>query len=471
MAKAKRDKTTGLPLPSPVVPPTSICYTILVPNAPEYRSAFKGALSSLGQAWTWSQTEGQDNQAAFEAAELWRARIANSAYNLDCSEMPLDCLDVANCILTDPETQAAVGAIVPTTPIPGMTYPPAVPLTPGQMTARLNEIEDCAFDPFWAQSEQYIDFMVDLGQDVLEQIQVYSEALEAGQNVPMGQFLGKLKNSSTAGKVVDFLQWALTTVKAAYEAADTEGNRNALKCAIFCAGKDDCLITIQDTLDVLNERNGGLLSPGDLVDLPSLVDAFTSAFFNPALALDLWLLFLMGTAKTAGMFGLQGIDETLNLVLAVAVNDANNDWEILCEDCAPEPVDGCTDFTTTEGLWEIVPGTAEYVSGSGYKGVYFSGSNTTALWIGRPSQTDQPDVYEYRFLLNHPVDFTEATLFIAGTYVGGYFSVTGVSELVFSLSTVGGAWPKNGNAAIQLRLNIPGAADDFVTEACLVSGE
>lgn len=351
MPPGQRDKTTGLPIPDPVVPATSICFTIQVPNAIEYRSAFKGALASLGQAWTWQQTAGQDNQAAFDAAELWRARIQAAMYTLDCGEEPMSCADVADCIESDPSVQAAIAAVVPATPIDGLVYPPTVPLTPGQMTARLNEIDDCGFDAFWAQSEQYIDYMVDLGQDVLDQIAVYSAALDAGEQVPMGQFLGKLKNSSTAGKVIDFLQWALTTVKAAYEAADNEANRNALKCAIFCEGKDDCLISIQRTLDVLNERNGGLLTPGDLDDLPSLVDAFLAAAFNPALALDLWLLFLMGTAKTAGMFGLQGIDETLNLVLKIAVNDSNNDWETLCEDCDEPPVEDCYNFTAGEQGW------------------------------------------------------------------------------------------------------------------------
>lgn len=346
MPTPRRDKTTGLPIPSPVVPPTSICFSIQVPNALEYRSAFKGALASLAQAWTWAQTAGSDNAASYEAAELWQQRLNEAFYSLDCGGEPMSCDDVTDCIETNPGTKAAVQALSYSTPIDGYTYPPGTPLTPGQMTARLNEIDECAFDAYWAQVEQYVDFMVDLGQDVLDQIAAYSAALDAGENVPMGQFLGKLKNSSTAGKVIDFLQWALTVVKAAYEAADNATNRNAIKCAIFCANRDACLITIQGTLDVLNDRLGGLLTPGDLEDLPSMIDAFLVAGFDPALALDLWITFLMGSAKTAGMFGLQGIDETLNLVLAVAVNDANNDWELLCEDCPP--IDACIeqDFST-----------------------------------------------------------------------------------------------------------------------------
>jgi hypothetical protein len=370
----RKDRTTGLPLPSPVDPGTTICIRLDIPNAPEYRQALRGVLSELGKPWTWSMTSGSDNSAAYEAAELWRAHLLDLEFVLDCGGS-MSCEDFALCVASSPALQAAIQAIVPATPVDGMTYPPGTPLTPSQMTARLNEIDDCGHDAFWAQSEQFIDYMVSLGQDVLDQIAAYSAALDAGENIPMGQFLGKLKNSSTAGKVLEFLQWVLTTVKAAYEAADNTANRDALKCAIFCEGKDDCLITIQRTLDILNARNGGLLTPGDLDDLPSLVEAFLAAGFNPALALDLWLLFLMGTAKTAGMFGLQGIDETLNLILKVAVNDANNDWETKCEDCEePPPGDAWTIQIAggydTGSIAEQTENSVEFESGLSFDGIW-----------------------------------------------------------------------------------------------------
>lgn len=337
MSRKNRDRTTGLPLPSPVVPASSICFTIQVPNALEYRTALKGALAELGKAWNWSQTEGEDNEDAYTAAELWRERVANATYILDCGET-MSCADIAICITTNGAVRDAIASIVPTVPIDGLVYPPGVPLTGSQMNARLNQIDECAFDPYWAQVEQFVDYMIDLGQDILDQIALYNAALDAGENIPMGKFLGKIKNTSGGGKVLEFLQWVASTVKAAYEAADNAANRDDIKCAIFCQFRDDCLITIQGTLDVLNERLGGLLTPGDLDDLPAMLDAFMTATFNPTLALDLWLTFLMGSAKTAGMFGLQGIDETLQLVLEVAVNDANNDWETKCDEC-DAPVD------------------------------------------------------------------------------------------------------------------------------------
>lgn len=342
------DRRVGKLLPSPVTPETTVCFTIQIPNAVQYRAAFLGQISVLGQALTWDHPRFETQCAdCEEAAQLWRNALYSATFSDDC-EMSMTCLDVANCIASDPFVASALAALMLSNtaiqdaiiqanggvPVLGGAYVPGVPLTDAQMNAQLNVPDACDPDVFWAQSDQYVTYLIDLGQDVLERLQLYSEALASGaSSVPGGQFIAKLKNGSTAGKVTEFLNWAVGTFKNAYESADTTDNRNALKCAIFCAMRDDCLITIQGTLDVLNTRLGGVLSPGDLEDLPALAEAMTTIVFNPSLAMDLWVLFLMATAKTAGLFGTQGIDETLQLVLAVASNDPSNDWEMLCDDC------------------------------------------------------------------------------------------------------------------------------------------
>lgn len=413
-----RTNVRGLPLPSPVDPGQTVCVSLIIPDTPEYRQALRGVLADLGKWWAWQHTPTEPAPDATEAAELWRAAALTLTYLEDC-EAPVSCIDVTNCITSNSSTRQAVQALVPSTPIDGLTYPPGVPLTPSQMDQRLNEIDDCVYDAFWAQTEQFVDFMIDLGQDVFERLAAYKSALEAGQNVPMGQLLGKLKNGSTAGKVMEFLGWALDTMKAAFESADTLDNRNAMKCALFCAGKDDCLISIQLTLDVLNERLGGLLSPGDLTDLPSLVDAFTTAAINPALALDLWVLFLMGTAKTAGLFGTANIDETIQMVLALAVNDANNDWELLCEDC-DDTWSHCVNFDEGEdGGFSAIMGEAgidgihdTFVQlGNGYRGVVLTRTFAAPVNITSVSYT---------------FSYTPGTLNATGDSTS-YFSVEGTA--------------------------------------------
>lgn len=366
----KRDKSTGLPLPFPVDPQKTVCVTLKIPDAPEYRQAFRGFFADLGKWWAWWHTEGQSDEPARIAAELWRLAGTTIVYD-DCGG-GMSCDDIADCIETNASVKSAIERVsAGGATVFGEPYVPGTGLTTGQMNAQLNAPDECAYNVIWSQIEQYVDYLIDIGNDAFERIEQYTNAIEAGQNVPGGVFIQKLKNGSTAGKALEFLDWALETMQEAYAAADTTDNRNALKCALFCAMRDDCVVSIQGTLDVLNTRLGGVLAPEHLEDLPALAEAMTTITFNPALALDLWLLFVMGTAKTAGLFGVQGIDETVQLVLAVAVNDANNDWELLCE-CGDQVgfvaygIPGVTTVTregnvyTIQGGW-LAPGGTAYI--------------------------------------------------------------------------------------------------------------
>jgi hypothetical protein len=167
------------------------------------------------------------------------------------------------------------------------------------------------------------------------------------------------------------------------------------------------------------------------------VDAFMTAAFNPALALDLWLTFLMGSAKTAGMFGLEGIDETLQLVLAVAVNDANNDWETKCEDCdePPPPDPACSDFTISRYDWDEQAG-GTWTAGVGFRGVYNAFFNSTVLRVWR--ETSGGLAYKVVFKFSGPV--TNVLMYQqSGSFALSYTGAP-ASEIEFSADTFPGAW-------------------------------
>jgi len=412
----KRDKTTGLPFPSPVDPGSVMYLCLPIPDHTLYRQALKGALSELGKPWNWRQVVGQDNQGAYEAAELWRSMIANAVYTDDCGAGSMSCLDVANCITTNPLVAQAIAQQIANNPdlaqaindliggvwFPGTTSTPGQPLDPGKWSENLTETEDCNFNVFWAQMDQMVEYLVNLGQDALESIALYNAALEAGQKVPLSGLIGKLKNGTTAGKVIEFLQWAAATMKVAYEAGNNEANRRAIKCALFCAGKeDDCFMSLDTAFTVLNGRLGGALNPGTINTLPELAETMVTLFSNPSLALDTWLAFLLTSARVAGFLGVEGIDETLNLMLAVAVNDANNDWVEYCEDCNTPDTDCETmaDWTPYAGGYgtktgniivadKFDPGDLKY-----YLKAYHSGD-----W---PEGVES--LYEVRFRFSRPV--------------------------------------------------------------------
>lgn len=355
----------GKLLPDPVEPPDTVCFTIQIPNAVQYRAAFLGQINVLGVWETWDHpTNGTDCVDCEQAAQLWRNAIYNATWSDDCGG-DMSCEDVADCIENNAFVQGAIANQIETNELikqaifnagggsnfAGAPSVPGVGLTPSQMNANLAAADTCAFDPFWAQTEQFVDYLLNLGQDALEQLALYTETLNSGAaGVKMSGLISKLKNGATVGKVTEFLNWASNTMKGLYEAADNKENRDAIKCAIFCQNRDACLISLQGVWSVLSQRLGGALDPSSITTLEGLAETVVTLTFNPALALDVWMAFVIGTAKTAGLLGLEGIDETLQLILKVAVNDANNDWETLCEDCAARQYLDYI-FTESEAGW------------------------------------------------------------------------------------------------------------------------
>jgi len=367
---SKRDKTTGLPLPDPVVPATNLCVQMIIPNDPLYVQAFKGVLADLGKWWNWAHTVGEGNEPALTAAEMWRDRLQYVLISEDCED-PMNCASVTNCIQTNPATKGAIQQMITTVSTPGVTSTPGVPMSAAAAAAPLNILEGCDPDQLWAQSEQLVDYVIQAGIDMLEKIEAYTNSVEAVQFVEMIPILGTLFDEAQLDKVVDFIDWVIEVATEIFLAADTPEARELIKCAIFCAAKDDCVISIDRLWAVENERLGGALNPSEITTPEQLIETLVALGTNPALPLDVWFTFTIAMAKLAGYLGVRGIDYTLTLLLKLAVNDANNDWELLCVDCATPPPLGCEDpdkfvignVTSQSGKEFTVAGTYQPLTG------------------------------------------------------------------------------------------------------------
>lgn len=367
-----RDGTTGLPLPSPVVPINTVCVQMIIPDAPEYRQALRGVLSDLGKYWTWSHTVGQSYDPAMQAAEIWRYAASTLTYSEDCSGGPMACSDVANCIENDASTRAAVSSVASRAAQPGATAIPGERLPDTTWQGNLTPTDECSVDAFWAQCEQFVDYIVTAGQDVLEILETYSNSVEAATFIEMAPIIGTAFDEAQIDVVLDFIDWTLEVVKETYEAADTQPNRTAIACALFCEMKHDCTLTLEGAWTVINERLGGVLDPSDLNSTEDLLQAAVTLLMNPAAPLDTWLAIVLGLARVMGYMGVQGLNQTLNVVLKLAVNDANDDWILLCEDCPPPSTErtpviasvwdpggavGSLTGPDEDGVWTVTTGT------------------------------------------------------------------------------------------------------------------
>lgn len=395
MGKSKRDKTTGLPLPSPVVPSTSVCFTISVPNAKEYKSALMGALSSLGQAWTWSQTVGQDNQGAYDAAELWRQRIYESSFSDDC-EVEMSCDDVADCIETSEAVQDAISQYILNNPvIEGDIYNTpryGVPMSPTQLNTPVVTSIDCDRDSLFGSVTAIVDQMDRNNRDFLEIIEVGTNTRER-----ISQLIAAIPGFETLpiNEAIDYIDKLQSEILENYEAQWTDALRDTYRCDLFCKALDDpeCELTFDDIYGYFETRLGAALDPINLFQ--SFVQYFTLGTWSGTLVVDIMMLNQVAIWRaTSNYIGISL--RSLETVGLLGANDNDPDWEILCEDC---PSSECTNYDFAEDGeqgWTGEFGT-EFLEGGWRRSIYNNSSiylasvphdvsRITARWTaGNPS--------------------------------------------------------------------------------------
>lgn len=341
---AKRDRTTGLPLPSPVVPATSICLTISVPNALEYRSALKGALSELGKAWTWSQTAGQANEDSYAAAEMWRERIANAIYQLDCGET-MNCADVADCIENDAAVQAALALQIASNPVIydqiGNQAVQGVPLSAAELNAPLSSAPGCDQDVLFGSITAIVEQLNTNNEDFLEMLEARTNVIE---RISLLIAAIPIFETLPANEVIDFIDKLFEDVVENYRGQYTTELKDEYRCDLFCLAQaaPDCELTFDMIVKYFEDRLGQAFSDEEL--FRNLIEYFVLGTWTGTRVADIMHLLQVGIWRAASSFiGLR--IRTLQTVGLLGANDPDPDWEILCEDCPPPP----------SGEWEIYP--------------------------------------------------------------------------------------------------------------------
>lgn len=344
---ARRDKTTGLPLPSPVVPSDTICFKMTIPNALEYRTALKGILSDLGRAWTWSQTIGQDNEDAHTAAEIWRAAIATAEYIENC-EADMSCADVANCIETDAETQAAIdAAVIGSSAVNSYfntTNNIGVPMLAAAAAANLTGDAACDLDALFGSVTAIINQLNVNNVDFLEQLEIESNTIERVADlfaaIPIAETL-------PVDDALNFVDTLLGDIKENYDATVTTALIDEYRCGIFCLARDnpDCEVSFDTLIGYFENRLSVSFEPANI--FLDFVSFFTDGTWVGTQIVDVMMLGQLAIWRAASNF--LGLSlRTLQVVGALGANDEDPDWAILCTDC---PAEWCfkIDFKLTDG--------------------------------------------------------------------------------------------------------------------------
>lgn len=378
MPRFPRDRTTGLPTGDPVTPPTSICFRISIPNSVEHRSAFKGALSELGYAYNWERTVGVESTKDEEAAQLWRDRISEGYYAIDC-EAIMSCAEVIECIETDLNTRQSVIDLVLASPdilqyITNNIGSTGIPI--GQTNQNLLGASGCDNDKIFAQASFVIQLLHDLTEDIFEAVEVGSNTLEHAQL--LASIMGLGTRALVVDTIFEFADMVVENIQEEYEGAFDVGLQDELRCGLFCNVKDACVMTLDDIMAFYRTKLEVEL-PSDTFELIKAVMNFyiSGDFPSDAAVYAFHLLVLTLIRAGDDVLGINFVDFALRIMYAGSEGD--NEWETLCEDCVETPNLKLVEFggfaaDQLEFVENVDADTSIYLVHKRFRGGYASGA-------------------------------------------------------------------------------------------------
>lgn len=90
-------KKRGYPLPNPITGNPLICFSMMIPDHPEYRSAVYGAITELGKWWNWEKTYEDGDTRASQTAQVMRELIHETlTIDTECFPDESGCLEYHN---------------------------------------------------------------------------------------------------------------------------------------------------------------------------------------------------------------------------------------------------------------------------------------------------------------------------------------------------------------------------------------
>lgn len=379
-----RDGVTGLPLPSPVTPETTICFQMTIPNASEYRQALRGVLSDLGKYWTWHRQVGTSDEPANEAAELWRQALQTIVYMDECGVV-MDCDDIVNCLDENPDFASVLSSYLRDNPeVKEASQQEAQygtrTLSPQDDATNLIADANCDEDIIYNQIIVLRDYLDSLTMTFFaaleeltnpgERLKLFISSLQAEMNLPIDEILQLLDD-------------ALSNIKESYEFYYTDARKLEISCDLRCLTEDSCELRIQDVqLYYINKVQGEIATLNDpMAILNYLSNYILTGNFDSAIAVyTMHALALSVLRSKVPFMGIEFVD--LYLLLEANSEDSNDDWRVLCDPCNPPP--NCFYFPTNDYDWTSPSeGDAVWVEGFGWTRTTFGPLTIDAPQISR----------------------------------------------------------------------------------------
>lgn len=346
---------------------------------PEYRKQERGYM--VVQDWALLETYSNDSddvqlryltprqQAALVTLcdyLLWRTRYVNPP-DLETRETFKDmtiwrliqdvdfCALVEDCIKTHDGTKSAIKRLLSSN---GTHTAPGETQTEEEFTENqaAGTNDTCNLDILWAQCLAVVQTTNRAITDTLEKIEGASNGVELANVMDDLPFVEEVSEISTLDTALGLFNYYQEAVDEEYAAQYTLEKENELACALFCACRSDCVVTSQRMFDVMSDRLSEFIAPPTLTGIVDLAEFLAGVSVDTPYVVDLAFFGAWATVRFANFLFETVFDHGLKFVLALAVNDASDDWMLLCTECPFDvtfllnPVDEHLTIETATGL-------------------------------------------------------------------------------------------------------------------------
>lgn len=316
------------------------CINITIPDGENYVSALAGMLRTLQLSWAYVG----EKDDRLRVAKAWE-----EANSMNCWDECFDCPDVAECIETSEEVHEALANAITnvtvirnainsvsggTNPYGGQQVGSPIPESEYTRNQAEGTNPTCNLDILWAQCLSIVELFNRNISDVLEDVEVASnvvEILSVLEELPLVKYAANFIGGSAAIDAINYFQ---ESVNEQYLAEYDLEYENDLACALFCAARGDCELSIDLLFTVLSDRVVSVITDpnaiGTLVDLLEIVSGLE---FDSTIVVDLCMWFCAATWKLGNFIFGRAADYSFSVLLQLAVDDASPDWQLLCE-CA-----------------------------------------------------------------------------------------------------------------------------------------
>lgn len=259
-----------------------------------------------------------------------------------CGSGNMSCEDVLDCI----DGQAGrelIGTIVTTNPSPS-SVATLYPRIRGIGTTEIAPMDECNEDQLFNMITALVDAVHGDVVDLFEMIEVASNILE-GVNILASAFGARELTLSIPQLLLSALGYVQSNFIENYNAQWSDEKRDELRCAIFCYVKDDCTFSILDYLvgaGVVPSTIAQIFDSATL-DLEEVVNFLADIIDGNYDTVDVvgimhGLVLFLAASFDVG-FRLPGFVRYGQFAryfqqVKAASDESDNDWTVLCEDCA-----------------------------------------------------------------------------------------------------------------------------------------